>query len=192
MWPDSAHRRKDQRSLDAAGGKRWIQDTRKEHGRQQAKEKHLLTKKKWRENTNQWSEKRIQGIFSGPVKRDKYGQPTGSFTVVSARNLPRCPGRQEGSGWQRQTVSHPSESKAGRVGKKSFKTMNDVGDFFRILFIGRRNFGNERIYRIWTPKDKGKEGESITTDQSKRGMDEEITPGSVLNLVNASGEAEGN
>lgn len=70
--------------------------------------------------------------------------------------------------------------------------MNDVGDFFRILFIGRRNFGNARIYRIWTPKDKGKEGESITTDQSKRGMDKEITPGSVLNLVNASGEAGGN
>lgn len=46
MHSDSAHRRKDQRSLDVAGGKR-IQDTRdiKKHGRQKKEQQHFLTEK---------------------------------------------------------------------------------------------------------------------------------------------------
>lgn len=80
-----------------------------------------MTKKKWRENTNQSSEKRIQGIFSGPMKRNKYGQPKGSFTVVSAKNLPWCPGRKEGSGWHDRQSLTPLKAKLAESERRALK-----------------------------------------------------------------------
>lgn len=80
-----------------------------------------MTKKTWRENTNQSSEKRIQGIFSGPMKRDKYGQPTGIFMVVSARNLPWCPDRKEGSDWHDRQSLAPLKAKLAEWERRTLK-----------------------------------------------------------------------
>lgn len=55
------------------------------------------------------------------MKRDKYGQPTGSFTVVSARKLPRCPGRQEGSGWHDRQSLTPLKAKLAEWERRALK-----------------------------------------------------------------------
>lgn len=71
MHSDSAHRRKDQRSLDVAGGKR-IQDTRdiKKHGRQKKEQQHFLTEKYELKDRKKDSD---HFQWNCPKKRDKPG-----------------------------------------------------------------------------------------------------------------------
>lgn len=132
MQPDHAHRRKHQRSLDAARGKRCIQSMSdiKELGSQQVIQElgTPLDQEIVEGKYGLVDRKRIQMIISGIilVSREGHIWPL----AITDQQIAHCcfckePSkmfRQERGLWvadsARQPVAHPSEIKAGKSGKK--------------------------------------------------------------------------